>query len=178
MYPTRVRSFALGLNNSMSRVGAIVSPFVSVGLTKSGHLRAAEGVIAGFCLVAAVCICLLPREKASRSLEVSSLQAWQKLIEMLTSNTWEDCCSMGGSCCAVAGYKLVMYEIITRSKKWDIGMLHKAWPMQEEDKLESNVIDGQHTSAAEGKLFSLLLLIKSTTLGSISMTTISRNQGH
>lgn len=70
MYPTRVRSFALGLNNSMSRVGAIVSPFVSVNMIKSGHLRGAEGVIAGFCIAAAFCICCLPKEKPSRSLEV------------------------------------------------------------------------------------------------------------
>lgn len=70
MYPTRVRSFALGLNNSMARVGAILSPFISVGLTKSGYLTAAEAIIAGSCSLAAICIPFLPHEKAGRSLEV------------------------------------------------------------------------------------------------------------
>lgn len=70
MYPTKIRSFALGLNNSMSRLGAILSPLVSVGLTKSGHLGAAEGIIAACCTVAAICICCLPKETPGRSLEV------------------------------------------------------------------------------------------------------------
>jgi nitrate/nitrite transporter NarK len=70
LYPTKIRSFALGLNNSMSRLGAILSPLVSVGLTKSGHLRAAEGIIAACCTIAAICICCLPKEMPGRSLEV------------------------------------------------------------------------------------------------------------
>lgn len=70
MYPTRVRSFALGLNNSMSRVGAILAPAVAVDLGKGGHLVAAEGVIMGLCLAAAACILLLPVETAGRVLQV------------------------------------------------------------------------------------------------------------
>ena len=70
MYPTRVRSFALGLNNSMSRLGAIIAPFLSVDLGQGGHLQLAEGAITGCCLVAAVCTCVLPYETSGMNLQV------------------------------------------------------------------------------------------------------------
>lgn len=72
VYPTRIRSFGLGLNNSMSRWGAILAPLLSVDLAQSGHLRLAEGVIAGICLLAALCTCLLPYETSGRDLQVCS----------------------------------------------------------------------------------------------------------
>ena len=53
----------------MSRLGAILAPPLAVDLGQSGHLRLAEGVIAGICLIAALCTCLLPYETAGRDLQ-------------------------------------------------------------------------------------------------------------
>ena len=108
MYPTRVRSFALGLNNSMSRIGAIVSPFVSVNMIKSGHLRGAEGLIAGFCIAATFCICFLPKEKASRSLEVcvpclSSMPVKEEASDAVGAAYLDDLCSILGKCLSCFG---------------------------------------------------------------------------
>ena len=72
VYPTRVRSFALGMNNSLSRVGAIMAPLVAVNLGAGGHLRTAEVIVAAFSIVAAACVLGLPFETSSRSLEVRS----------------------------------------------------------------------------------------------------------
>lgn len=75
VYPTRVRSFALGLNNSMSRVGAILAPSLSVDLGHDGHLPLAEAIITAFCLTAAAATCLLPFETAGKTLQVQSFAA-------------------------------------------------------------------------------------------------------
>ena len=97
MYPTRVRSFALGLNNSMSRLGAIIAPFLSVDLGQGGHLQLAEGAITGCCLVAAICTCVLPYETSGMNLQVKlQLGTVENILcadetHKLPQWTWIDC---------------------------------------------------------------------------------------
>lgn len=68
VFPTTVRSVGLGVTNSFSRIGGIMSPFVAVSLVQAGHLHAAEGILAGFCAVASVFALLLPIETKGRAL--------------------------------------------------------------------------------------------------------------
>lgn len=75
VYPTKVRSFALGLNNSMSRLGAILAPFVAVDLGQSGHIQVAEGLITAICILAAILAFSLPYETAGQSLQVAIYRA-------------------------------------------------------------------------------------------------------
>ncbi|KAK9784698.1 hypothetical protein WJX73_003774 [Symbiochloris irregularis] len=70
VFPTKVRSFGLGLNNSLSRFGAILAPYLAVELARSGHADIAEIIIAAMCLLAAVCASALPLETSGRALEV------------------------------------------------------------------------------------------------------------
>ena len=74
VYPTRLRSFGLGVNNAMSRIGAIVSPYVAVALVEQGMPGAAEGLITAFCILAAIATMCLSRETAGKALMVSALQ--------------------------------------------------------------------------------------------------------
>ena len=64
LYPTRVRSLALGLNSALSRVGALVSPALAVSAVRAGHTSAAEGALAGAAFIAALCVCGLKAETA------------------------------------------------------------------------------------------------------------------
>lgn len=68
--PTRVRSFGLGVNNAMSRVGALLSPFLAVAMVERGDPGAAEGTLALFCLAAAAACAALPLETSGKALIV------------------------------------------------------------------------------------------------------------
>lgn len=70
MFPTRVRTFGLGVNNAMSRIGALVSPFLAVDLVERGSPGIAEGTLALACLAAAVACALLPLETSGKELAV------------------------------------------------------------------------------------------------------------
>ena len=74
MFPTKVRALGLGVNNAMSRVGALLSPFMAVALVERGMPRAAEGIIAVVCILAAVATLCLPLETAGKALLVSRPQ--------------------------------------------------------------------------------------------------------
>lgn len=55
----------------MSRLGAILAPFVAVDLGQSGHLHVAEALITASCILAAASAIGLPYETAGHSLQVS-----------------------------------------------------------------------------------------------------------
>lgn len=79
VFPTKVRSFGLGLNNSLSRLGAIMAPYLAVELARRGHADIAEVIIGGMCLVAAICASALPLETSGRALEVSNFGLFEVL---------------------------------------------------------------------------------------------------
>ena len=56
--------------SSVSRLGAILSPFVSVALVRSGFTPLAEALLATACLAAAAAAVLLPIETQGRALLV------------------------------------------------------------------------------------------------------------
>ncbi|EIE20417.1 MFS general substrate transporter [Coccomyxa subellipsoidea C-169] len=70
VFPTRVRTFGLGVNNAMSRIGALVSPFLAVDLVERGSPGIAEGTLALACLAAAVACAFLPLETSGKELAV------------------------------------------------------------------------------------------------------------
>ncbi|KAK9821616.1 hypothetical protein WJX81_008270 [Elliptochloris bilobata] len=72
-YPTTARTFALGCNNAMSRVGALLAPFLAVDLASRSTAAAhgAEGIIAGACFVAAAATAALPLETRGCQLTVT-----------------------------------------------------------------------------------------------------------
>ncbi|CAL8465087.1 g4622 [Coccomyxa elongata] len=70
VFPTRVRTFGLGVNNAMSRIGALVSPFLAVDLVERGAPGIAEGTLALFCLAAAAACAALPLETSGKALMV------------------------------------------------------------------------------------------------------------
>lgn len=74
VYPTSVRSVGMGLTGSLSRLGAILSPFVSVGLVRNGYTPLAEILLAVACIVAAGCSLALPIETKGRALTVRQNQ--------------------------------------------------------------------------------------------------------
>lgn len=74
VYPTQVRSFGLGVCNACSRLGALLSPFLTVDLVEHGHPHLAEGTLAACCAIAALLTWLLPIETKARSLLV---QVWR-----------------------------------------------------------------------------------------------------
>ena len=65
-----MRALGLGVNNAMSRVGALLSPFMAVALVERGMPRAAEGIIAAVCVLAAAATLCLPLETAGKALLV------------------------------------------------------------------------------------------------------------
>lgn len=75
VFPTKVRALGLGVNNAMSRVGALLSPFMAVALVERGMPHAAEGIIAGICVLAAIATLCLPLETAGKALLVSRPQS-------------------------------------------------------------------------------------------------------
>lgn len=76
-YPTTARTFALGCNNAMSRVGALLAPLLAVDLASRSAAAAhgAEGIIAGACFVAAAATAALPYETRGRQLTVRPAEA-------------------------------------------------------------------------------------------------------
>ena len=70
VYPTSVRSVGMGVTGSLSRLGAILSPFVSVALVGSGYTSLAEILLAIACFGAAGCSLALPIETKGRALAV------------------------------------------------------------------------------------------------------------
>lgn len=73
VFPTRLRTFGLGVNNAMSRIGALLSPFLAVDLVERGHPGAAEACIAVFCVAAAIATAALPVETSGKALMVRSV---------------------------------------------------------------------------------------------------------
>ena len=71
LFPTSVRASGLGLCATMSRLGAVLAPFLTVDLAAAGHARLAELMIAACCLVAAVLVLMLP-ETAKQQLQVGA----------------------------------------------------------------------------------------------------------
>lgn len=69
-----MRALGLGVNNAMSRVGALLSPFMAVALVERGMPHAAEGIIAAACVLAAVATLCLPLETAGKALLVRKTQ--------------------------------------------------------------------------------------------------------
>ena len=84
VFPTRVRTFGLGVNNAMSRIGALVSPFLAVDLVARGSPGIAEGTLAIFCLAAAAACAALPLETSGKALMVNapSLQDLREFINV------------------------------------------------------------------------------------------------
>eukprot|EP00892_Ulva_mutabilis_P006923 jgi/Ulvmu1/4602/UM002_0331.1 len=68
IYPTKIRSFAFGIYNALSRLGGLVSPFVAVDLAQQSGIRAAAGVLLGGSAVAGILAVFLPIETMGRSL--------------------------------------------------------------------------------------------------------------
>ena len=60
----------MGVANSLSRLGAILAPFLAVGLVRSGHAGAAEAALGAACLVAAAATLALPIETKDHELAV------------------------------------------------------------------------------------------------------------
>ena len=81
MYPTRTRAFALGVNNALSRVGAMLAPFLAVDLAERGRADVAEGVIAGMCALAAAAVLFLPRDTSGKLLTVRPLSSPCSIIQ-------------------------------------------------------------------------------------------------
>lgn len=77
VYPTQVRSFGLGVCNACSRLGALLSPFLTVDLVEHGHPHLAEGTLAACCAIAAGLTWLLPIETKARSLLVRTKSEMQ-----------------------------------------------------------------------------------------------------
>ena len=65
-----MRALGLGVNNAVSRIGALLSPVLAVSLVERGLPQAAEGIIAAACIVAAIAVAFLPLETAGKALMV------------------------------------------------------------------------------------------------------------
>ena len=85
MVPTRVRTFSLGVNNAMSRVGALLSPFLAVDLVARGGPSSAELVLAVCCLLAASATAALPLETSGKALLVCHSQFCVDIIHCKTN---------------------------------------------------------------------------------------------
>ena len=95
VFPTRVRALGLGVCNVMSRIGALLSPFLTVDLVERGYPAIAEVAISGACLAAAVATAILPLETSGKALMVRPDQAadlWQapclSCMRLLCSCGW------------------------------------------------------------------------------------------
>lgn len=56
LLPTRVRGFALGVCNSVSRLGGLVAPFAAVQLLEGGRVRAGVAALVAACAAAAALV--------------------------------------------------------------------------------------------------------------------------
>lgn len=72
-----MRALGLGVCNVMSRVGALLSPFLAVDLVVRGYPAAAEVAIGVACIAAALATSALPLETSGRALLV---RAWSGLF--------------------------------------------------------------------------------------------------
>ncbi|KAG1670011.1 hypothetical protein FOA52_011167 [Chlamydomonas sp. UWO 241] len=70
LLPTRVRGSVLGLCNSVSRLGGLVSPFATVWLVQRGHAGGSACVLAAAAGVAAALIALLGACTGGRELQL------------------------------------------------------------------------------------------------------------
>ena len=91
-YPTTARTFALGCNNAMSRVGALLAPFLAVDLASRSAAAAhgAEGIIAGACFVAAAATAALPYETRGRQLTARQSGVQGFIYTVLGLKVWEN----------------------------------------------------------------------------------------
>lgn len=68
VYPTEIRGIALGSCSAVSRIGAMLTPFVSQVLTHS-HLKLSISIYIGFSILGGICSLLLPIETKGKGLE-------------------------------------------------------------------------------------------------------------
>lgn len=96
-YPTSVRNFGLGLSNSASRIGGLISPFV-VSLRQPGKLawsHAPEAIFAALAALAAATVFLLPQDKKGRALDdtlgdIKDVAPLQRGLSSLTGRLHSD----------------------------------------------------------------------------------------
>lgn len=93
VFPTRMRTFGLGVNNAMSRIGALVSPFLAVDMVERGAPGIAEGTLALACLAAAAACAALPLETSGKALvvgdsPVSQLESSRRCMLVGDSKQW------------------------------------------------------------------------------------------
>lgn len=68
-YPTSIRNFGLGVNNSFSRIGGLLSPFAAVNARSAPWRYAPEAIFAALSLVAGSLVLLLPPDKKGKALD-------------------------------------------------------------------------------------------------------------
>jgi len=68
VYPTEIRGIALGSCSAISRIGAMLTPFVSQVLTHT-NLSLSLSIYIGFSIIGGVCSLLLPIETKGKGLE-------------------------------------------------------------------------------------------------------------
>lgn len=68
MYPTSIRSVGVGIATAMGKIGAIVCPFVAIGLVRSCHQAAAVVLFEVITAVLGFCVLLLPFDTMGRKL--------------------------------------------------------------------------------------------------------------
>lgn len=68
VYPTSVRSVGVGIATAMGKIGAIVCPFVAVGLVRGCHQAAAVVLFEVITVVLGLCVLLLPFDTMGRKL--------------------------------------------------------------------------------------------------------------
>jgi hypothetical protein len=93
VFPTRVRALGLGVCNVMSRIGALLSPFLTVDLVVRGYPAIAEVAIGGACLAAAVATAALPLETSGKALMVRPCRTLIRRVPELpeTVQLWQAC---------------------------------------------------------------------------------------
>jgi MFS family permease len=119
VYPTSVRGFALGFNNSMSRIGGMLSSYV-VAARATGWVHTPEAVFFALSLASAAALMLLPQRDAKgthladtvedveerRRLEGEELEA-QGRSSSLVGRALSGAASGGGSLVGTTGGRLV-----------------------------------------------------------------------
>ena len=135
VFPTRARALGLGVCNAMSRIGALLAPFLAVDLAVRGHPGIAEASFAVCCFAAAAAVVALPLETSGKALMVRAaalllpchgLFLWQ----MVGLTYWVYCCRLGkarmvrrppavGVCTLVSPPALHLCRWLTAIVFWD-----------------------------------------------------------
>eukprot|EP00884_Botryococcus_braunii_P003829 jgi/Botrbrau1/13447/Bobra.0082s0051.1 len=69
-YPTSIRTMSLGFFSAIGRFGAMIAPFLTVGLARAQQLPLSAGVLALTALLTALAVAFLPLETGGRELEL------------------------------------------------------------------------------------------------------------